>query len=89
MKRKGPGAEGPRQSAVRKSLTTVDEFVQLSGNPGQLNETPFLLYGSDDDKVRVRVLLHGETIWLTQRQMAELFDTTADNISLHLRNVNL
>lgn len=33
------------------------------------------------------MLLHGETIWLTQRQMADLFDTTADNISLHLRNI--
>lgn len=50
-------------------------------------EAPFLLYAGDDEKVHVRVLIHAETIWLPQRLMAELFQTTADNIGLHLRNV--
>lgn len=35
----------------------------------------------------VQVWLEGETVWLTQAQMAELFDTSTDNISLHLKNV--
>jgi addiction module RelB/DinJ family antitoxin len=35
----------------------------------------------------VQVRLEGETVWLTQTQMAELFGTTTDNISLHLKNV--
>jgi hypothetical protein len=35
----------------------------------------------------VQVRLEDETFWLTQTQMAELFGTTADNISLHLNNV--
>jgi hypothetical protein len=50
-------------------------------------ETPFLLYAGDDEKVHVRVLIHGETLWLPQRLMAELFQTTSDNISLHLKNI--
>lgn len=50
-------------------------------------ETPFLLYGGDDEKVHVRVLIHGETLLLPQRLMAELFQTTSDNISLHLKNI--
>lgn len=50
-------------------------------------DSPFLLYGGDDEKVHVRVLIQGETLWLTQRLMAELFQTTADNISLHLKNI--
>ena len=50
-------------------------------------ETPFLLYGDDADAVRVRVLLRDETIWLSQRSMAELFQSTTDNISLHLKNI--
>ncbi len=50
-------------------------------------ETPFLLYAGDDEKVHVRVLVRGETLWLPQRLMAELFQTTADNISLHLKNI--
>ena len=36
---------------------------------------------------QVEVRLHGETVWLSQAQMAELFDTSPDNISLHLKNI--
>jgi hypothetical protein len=50
-------------------------------------ESPFLLYAGDDEKVHVRVLIHGETLWLPQRLMAELFQTTPDNIGLHLKNI--
>lgn len=44
-----------------------------------------VIFESGDQPVQVR--LEGETIWLTQAQMAELFDTSADNISLHLKNI--
>ncbi len=50
-------------------------------------QTPFILYGTDNEQVKVRVLLQNETIWLPQRGIAELFDTTPDNISLHLKNI--
>lgn len=50
-------------------------------------EAPFLLYAGDNEKVHVRVLIHAETLWLPQRLMAELFQTTPDNIGLHLRNI--
>lgn len=49
--------------------------------------TPFLLYATDNEQVRLRVLMHAETLWLTQRLMAELFETTPDNISQHLKNI--
>lgn len=61
--------------------------TQLLGNPESLERTPFLLYGSDDDKVRVRVLLRDETIWLSLSQMAELFDVGVPAISKHLKNI--
>ncbi len=48
--------------------------------------SPFLLYAGGDEKVHVRVFIHNETLWLPQRLMAELFQTTADNIGLHLKN---
>lgn len=35
----------------------------------------------------VQVRLEGETLWLSQAQMAQLFDTSTDNISLHLKNI--
>lgn len=43
-----------------------------------------LLYQTEDGKTRVDVRLQGETVWLTQAQMAELFQTTKQNISLHV-----
>jgi len=51
------------------------------------DETPFLIYGGGDNKVNVKVLLQDETIWLPQRGMADLFDTSSDNIGLHLKNI--
>jgi hypothetical protein len=46
-----------------------------------------LLYQTDDGKTRIDVRLQGETVWLTQTQMTELFQTTKQNVSLHLKNV--
>lgn len=51
------------------------------------SDTPFLRNAGDDEKVHVRVLLHGETLWLPQRPMAELFQNIHDNIGLHLQNL--
>lgn len=40
-----------------------------------------------DDSVRLEVRLEDETVWLTQQQMAELFNTTRNNITLHIGNI--
>jgi hypothetical protein len=47
----------------------------------------FLLYKTPDGDVKISVLLKDETIWLSQKAMAHLFDCSSDNISLHLKNV--
>lgn len=46
-----------------------------------------LLYQTEDGRIRINVRLQDETVWLTQADMAELFQTTKQNISLHLKNV--
>lgn len=46
-----------------------------------------VVYQSDDGKVRVQARLENETMWMTQPQLAELFQTTQQNISQHIRNV--
>lgn len=46
-----------------------------------------LLYQYDASNVFVDVYFKDETFWLTQKAMAELFDCSADNISLHLKNI--
>ena len=51
------------------------------------NELQFILYNIDQKDIKVKVAIKDETIWITQRGMAELFDCSADNISLHLKNI--
>lgn len=47
----------------------------------------FLVYSSEDGQSKIEVRLEGETVWLTQQHMADLFQTTQQNISLHLQNI--
>ncbi len=46
-----------------------------------------LLYQTEGGKTKIEVILEGETVWLNQSQMVELFQTTKQNISLHIRNI--
>ena len=46
-----------------------------------------ILYQTEDNQTRLQVRFEGETAWLTQAQMAELFQTTKQNVSLHIQNV--
>ena len=50
-------------------------------------ENNFILYTTPEGAVKLSVLLQGETIWLTQRAMSVLFDTTPQNITIHLKNI--
>jgi hypothetical protein len=46
-----------------------------------------LIYQSEAGETRLEVRLAGETVWLTQKLMAELFQTTPENILMHLKNI--
>lgn len=52
-----------------------------------MQEHEIILYQLEDTNVYVNVIFKEETFWMTQRAMAELFDCSADNISLHLKNI--
>ena len=51
------------------------------------NSFQFLIYRSAEEDVSVDAFIKDDTVWLTQRGMAKLFDCTTDNISLHLKNI--
>ena len=54
----------------------------------ELNEqNNFIMYTTDDGQVDIEVRLEDENVWLTQNSMAELFDTTRNNITMHIRNI--
>ena len=49
-------------------------------------ENEIVLFETEDEKVRLTVPIQEDTVWLTQAQMTELFDTSKQNISLHINN---
>jgi hypothetical protein len=51
------------------------------------SNSEIILYQTEDGRTQLEVRLENETVWLTQGQMAELFQTTQQNISLHLQNI--
>lgn len=60
-----------------------DDKLTISEEPkGEL-----LVYRTEDGKVNLEVRLENETVWLTQKMMAELFHTTKQNISLHIQAI--
>jgi hypothetical protein len=50
-------------------------------------KSQFLIYQSEDGVIKIDVRFEGETVWLTQQVMAQLFQTTQQNISLHLQHI--
>jgi len=55
--------------------------------PELSNMSEIIIYEDADGQSAVQVRLDGETVWLTQKQMADLFESSADNIGLHLKNI--
>lgn len=50
-------------------------------------EMQFLIYNTPQENISVNAIVKDETIWLTQKAMAELFGCSTDNVSLHLKNI--
>ena len=63
--------------------------MSKSGAPSPPPGGQFIVYQTEDGKLKLDVRFEGETVWLTQQHMAELFQTTQQNISLHLQNIYL
>ena len=51
------------------------------------DDNKILIYTSDYGQVKIEVRIEDENVWLTQNAMAELFNTTKQNISLHIKNI--
>ena len=52
----------------------------------EINTGEIILY-QPDDTIRIEVRVEDETVWLTQAQMAELFQTTVPNVNIHIKNI--
>jgi len=69
-------------SAIAKNLGAVTNDLTVLPPEGQL-----LIY--QDGALRVQVRMHGQTVWLTQAAIAELYQTTSQNITMHLKGIYL
>ena len=52
-----------------------------------IEDNKIIMYTTDDGQVEIEVQVEDENVWLTQNSMAKLFDTTKQNISLHIKNI--
>ena len=51
------------------------------------NNSQIIIYQTEDNRTKIDVRLENETVWLSQKMMAELFQTTVPNINIHLKNI--
>ncbi len=56
-------------------------------NYPKLNDNELVFFQSADGKIHIEVLYGHENVWLSQKSMAKLFDTTPQNITMHLKNI--
>jgi len=59
----------------------------MSGEEALCTHSSLLFYQTEDGRQRIEVRLEEETVWLTQRLMSDLFQTTPENITIHLKNI--
>ncbi|MDD5298638.1 MAG: hypothetical protein PHU46_17185 [Rhodocyclaceae bacterium] len=62
----------------------MSELISEPSGPGK---GQFLVYEAEDGRVKIDVRLDEETVWLPQAQLGELFQTSQQNISLHIQHV--
>jgi len=51
------------------------------------NNSEIIIYQTEDGKTKIDVMIENETVWLNQAQMVELFQTSKQNVSLHIKNI--
>lgn len=59
----------------------------LKGVITMQNESNILIYQTEEGNTKIDVRLENETVWMTQKAIAELYQTSSQNITLHIRNI--
>jgi len=65
-------------------VSKEEDFMENKMIPGNSH---FLIYQTEDGKIKIDVRFENETVWLTQKALAELFQTTVANINIHIKNI--
>ncbi len=62
-------------------------MIVMKKNETEPRKSELILYQTEDGGTKVEVRLQDETVWLSQKLMAELFQTSVPNINMHIRNI--
>jgi hypothetical protein len=76
----------PQTSPARQLLASRRSSDSVGNDYGSGAEQ-FLFYASDKGSVKVQVLVEGETVWASQKGIADIFDVSVQNINEHLQNI--
>lgn len=68
---------------IRKGARATRKYSEMERNMTMISEHEIVLYQMDKTNICVNVFFGEETFWMTQKAMAELFDCSTENISLH------
>jgi hypothetical protein len=66
--------------------SSIQKLAELMSDQA-MPDSEIILYQTEDGRTRIQCRLENETLWLTQAQMAELFETTPQNVTLHLKSI--
>lgn len=68
-------------------LKSHSKYNSTENQPQVALQNNIIIYTTEDGQVKIEVRLEDENVWLTQNAMAELFNTTKQNISGHIQNI--
>ena len=65
----------------------MSEKQNIENNRLPEKNNQFIIFKTEDDKISIDVRFESETAWLTQAYLAELFQTSRPNITMHIKNI--
>jgi len=74
----------PTPSISPQKIEPPERESNVLADPAQTN---FMFYSSPDGSIKVQVVIGEETVWASQKGMAEIFDTSRENVTIHLKNI--
>lgn len=69
----------------KKTPSTRDD--NKTGNDSQVSISGIILYQTEDGRTRIQCRFEDDNVWLTQAHLAELFDVTPQNVTMHLKEI--
>lgn len=70
----------------QKFIINLSDMISPVSKSMELEKGEIVVY-QPDDIIRLEVQVNDDTVWLTQSQMSELFQTSSQNITIHIRNI--